>query len=188
MNKIQNGKKVGEIFETKDYSIFKFREDNRLVNTNHVKKLANRMKERGWLSSSVVTLNGSGEVIDGQHRVKAAISVGAPIRYKVTRGAGSEEMTEMNTLQKNWSPFDHLHKWVSKGNSNYITFDKFVKDFYKLPRPGRLACEVTRRAWPKSDLCQYQYCKKSIRQFLLSCAFLSPNPHLPVLSLEPVCR
>jgi hypothetical protein len=129
MNKIQNGKKVGEIFETKDYTIFKFREDNRLVNANHVKKLAQRMKERGWLSSSVVTLNGSGEVIDGQHRVKAAISVGAPIRYKVTRGAGSDEMTEMNTLQKNWSPFDHLHKWVSKGNPNYITFDKFVKDY-----------------------------------------------------------
>ena len=68
MNKIQVGKKVGEIFETKDYSIFKFRDDNRLVNTNHVKKLANRMKEKGWLSSSVVTLNGSGEVIDGQQR------------------------------------------------------------------------------------------------------------------------
>lgn len=109
--------------------MFKFREDNRLVNTNHVKKLANRMKEKGWLSSSVVTLNGSGEVIDGQHRVKAAMSVGAPIRYKVTRGAGSDEMTEMNTLQKNWSPFDHLHKFVTKGNSNYITFDKFVKEF-----------------------------------------------------------
>lgn len=129
MNKIQNGKKVGEIFETKDYSIFKFREDNRLINQNHVKKLANRMKEVGWLSSSVVTLNGSGEVIDGQHRVKAAISVGSPIRYKVTRGAGSDEMTAMNTLQKNWSPFDHLHKFVTKGNPHYITFSEFVKDF-----------------------------------------------------------
>ena len=76
MNKIQVGKKVGEIFETKDYSIFKFREDNRLINANHVKKLAERMKENGWLSTSVVTINGNGDVIDGQHRVKAAISVG----------------------------------------------------------------------------------------------------------------
>lgn len=129
MNKIQNGKKVGEIYETKDYSIFKFREDNREVNVNHVKKLANRMKENGWLSSSVVTLNGSGEVIDGQHRVKAAMSVNCPIRYKVTRGAGSEEMTAMNTLQKNWSPFDHLHKFVTKGNPHYITFNNFVNEF-----------------------------------------------------------
>ena len=129
MNKIQVGKKVGEIFETKDYSIFKFRNDNRVINDNHVKKLANRMKEKGWLSTSVVTINGNGDLIDGQHRVKGAIIVGCPIRYKVVKGAGSEEMTEMNTLQKNWSPFDHLHKFVTKGNSNYITFDKFVKEF-----------------------------------------------------------
>lgn len=129
MNKIQSGKKVGEIFETKDYSIFRFREDNRVVNVNHVKKLAQRMREKGWLSSSVVTINGSGDVIDGQHRVKAAMSVGCVVRYKQTKGAGLEEMTAMNTLQKNWSPFDHIHKWVIRGNENYITFDNFVKDY-----------------------------------------------------------
>jgi len=129
MNKIMSGKKVGEIFETKDYSIFKFRNDNRVIDNNHVKKLSRKMKEKGWLSTSIVTLNGSGDVIDGQHRVKAAMAVGCPIRYKVTRGAGTDEMTEMNTLQKNWSPFDHLHKFVERGNSNYITFDKFVKDY-----------------------------------------------------------
>jgi hypothetical protein len=126
MNKIQSGKKVGEIFETKDYSIFKFRDDNRVINQNHVKKLSSKMKERGWLPTSIVTINGSGDVIDGQHRVKAAVSVGCPIRYKVSRGAGTDEMTEMNTLQKNWSPFDHLHKFVVRGVPSYITFDKFV--------------------------------------------------------------
>jgi hypothetical protein len=129
MNKIQSGKKVGEIFETKDYSIFKFRDDNRVINQNHVKKLSSKMKERGWLPTSIVTINGSGDVIDGQHRVKAAVSVGCPIRYKVSRGAGTDEMTEMNTLQKNWSPFDHLHKFVVRGVPSYITFDKFVKEF-----------------------------------------------------------
>ena len=129
MNKIQNGKRVGEIFETKDYSIFKFREDNRLVNQNHIKKLSNRMKEKGWLPTSRVVINGNGEVIDGQHRIKAAMSVGVPIRYQVQRGAGSDEMCEMNTLQKNWSPFDHLHRFVVKGNPNYITFDNFVKEY-----------------------------------------------------------
>ena len=129
MNKIQTGKVVGEIRETKDYSIFKFRDDNRVINQNHVKKLSQRMKESGWLSSSVVTINGSGDVIDGQHRVKAAMSVNCPIRYKVTRGAGTDEMTSMNTLQRNWSPFDHVHKFVVRGNQNYITFDKFVNDY-----------------------------------------------------------
>jgi hypothetical protein len=129
MNKIQTGKKVGEIFETKDYSIFKFREDNRVIRPNHVKKLAQRMRTRGWLTTSEVTINGSGDIIDGQHRVKAAIETGTPVRYKVSKGAGIDEMTEMNTLQVNWSPFDHLHKFVSRGVPSYVTFDKFVREF-----------------------------------------------------------
>jgi hypothetical protein len=129
MNKIQVGKKVGEIFETKDYSIFKFRDDNRDVIPSHVKKLAGRMKEKGWLSTSVITINGNGDIIDGQNRVTAAMSVGCPVRYKVVKGAGSDEMTEMNTLQKNWSPFDHLHKFVVKENPNYIIFNNFVNDY-----------------------------------------------------------
>ena len=129
MNKIQSGKKVGEIFETKDYSIFKFRNDNRVIRPNHVKKLSQKMKNRGWLQTSVVTINGSGDLIDGQHRVKAAIETNTPVRYKVVKGAGIDEMTEMNTLQVNWSPFDHLHKFVTRGVPSYITFDKFVNEF-----------------------------------------------------------
>jgi hypothetical protein len=128
MNKF-HGKKVGEIFETKDYTIFKFRKENRPVIPNHVKKLAKRMSERGWLSTSVVTINGNGDIIDGQNRVTAAISVGCPVRYKIVKGAGSDEMTEMNTLQKNWSPFDHLHKYVVKENPNYVIFNNFVNDY-----------------------------------------------------------
>ena len=87
------------------------------------------MKDRGWLPSSIITLNGNGDVIDGQHRVKAAIMSNVPIRYKVTKGTGNDEMWEMNTLQKNWSPFDHLHKFVTKGNSHYVTFNQFVNEF-----------------------------------------------------------
>lgn len=129
MSTIRNGKKVGEIFETKDYNIFKFREDNREINFNHVKRITKRMVENGWLSSSVVTINGKGEVIDGQHRVKAAMTANVPVRYKVSKNAGIDEMTEMNTNQKNWSPFDHVNKFVKRGNKNYIIFDNFTKEF-----------------------------------------------------------
>ena len=38
-------------------------------------------------------------------------------------------MTSLNTLQRNWSPFDHLHKFVVRGNPSYITFQNFVNDF-----------------------------------------------------------
>ena len=42
------GKKVAEVLETKDYSIFKFRHDNREIKPNHVKYLTKKMKEKGW--------------------------------------------------------------------------------------------------------------------------------------------
>ena len=123
------GKKVAEVLETKAYSMFKFRGDNRTINTNHVKYLTKKMKEKGWLKTSTVVVNGSGEIIDGQHRVKAAIEAGVPIRFRVERRAGIEEITEMNMGQKNWSPFDHIHKYVALNNENYIKFDQFVKEF-----------------------------------------------------------
>jgi len=124
-----NGKRVAEVLETKDYSIFRFRKDNREIKPNHVKYLAKKMKERGWLKTSTVVINGNGDVIDGQHRVMAAMESNVPIRFRVERGAGIDEITEMNTGQRNWSPFDHIHKFVARGNENYIIFDKFIKEF-----------------------------------------------------------
>lgn len=124
-----HGKKVGEIFETKDYSIFKFRADNRIINENHVNKLVRKMKLKGWLTTSRVVINEKGELIDGQHRVKAARVAQVPVRYTIQKGASEDEITSMNELQRNWSPFDFLHKWVVKGNKHYINLAEFVQEF-----------------------------------------------------------
>lgn len=127
--KIFTQKKVADIFETKDYSMFKAHRDNRIINSNHVKKLAKKMSTSGWLTTSRLVINERGELIDGHHRLQAAIIAKVPVRYSIHKGANGDDITELNTLQKNWSPFDHLHKWVQRGNPNYITFDKFVKEF-----------------------------------------------------------
>lgn len=128
-NKLFSAKRVAEIFETRDYTMFKEHRDNRVINENHVKKLANKMKSSGWLPTSRLVINEKGELIDGHHRLRAAKVANVPVRYSVHRGANGDDITEMNTLQKNWSPFDHLHKYVVRGNQNYITFDKFAKDY-----------------------------------------------------------
>lgn len=126
---VYSGKKVSEILETKDYSIFREHRDNRVINVNHVKKLATKMKLNGWLPTSRVVINGSGELIDGHHRVRAAKIANVPVRYSVHRGANTDDITELNTLQRNWSPYDHLHKFVVRENPHYVTFQKFVNDY-----------------------------------------------------------
>jgi hypothetical protein len=123
------GKKVSEVLETKDYSIFKKYVGNREVKKQHVNYLASKMKKNGWMKTSSVVVNTRGEIIDGQHRLMAAQIAKVPVQYTIVRGAGSFEITEMNTGQRNWTPFDHLNKFVSQGDETYIRFEKFHKDF-----------------------------------------------------------
>lgn len=124
-----NGKKVGEVFETKDYTIFKPHTDNRVTKPNHVKKLEKSMRERGWLKSSTIKVNEKFQMIDGHHRLLAATKTGTPVRYTVVIGAKADEITEINTNSMRWSSLDHIHKFVVRGNANYVKLDEFMKKF-----------------------------------------------------------
>lgn len=124
-----HGKKVGEIFETKDLSIFKPHIDNRQIRVNHVKKLIEKMRKNGWLKTSKVIINEKNQIIDGHHRILAAIESGVAIRYEVVKGATGDDITELNTTRLLWSPFDHLEKFVKRGNQHYIYFKNLSDKF-----------------------------------------------------------
>jgi len=126
---IQKQKQVNQVFQTKNYGMFKFREDNRILNKTHITKLTEKMVNVGWISGSYVVINEKGEIIDGQHRVKAAINAGVPINYTIERKAGFEQIRSLNQNQKNWSLADHIHGYVKENNPNYIKLDNFVKEF-----------------------------------------------------------
>jgi hypothetical protein len=133
MGQIQlQGKKVNDVYSTKDYNKFKFRGDNRIVKDNHVKGLIQNMKERGWEPGSYVVINEKGEIIDGQHRVKAAIQVGIPVHYTIEKKAGFETIRNLNRNQKNWAITDHIHGFVQENNPHYIKLNNFIKEFPEL--------------------------------------------------------
>ena len=123
------GKKVNEVYSTKDYNKFKFRGDNRIIKESHVKGLVKNMRERGWESGSYVVINERGEVIDGQHRVRAAIQVGIPIHYTIEKKTGFETIRNLNRNQKNWAISDHIHGFVEENNPHYIKLNNFSKEF-----------------------------------------------------------
>ena len=97
---VQKQKQVNQVFQTKNYGMFKFREDNRILNKTHITKLTEKMVNVGWISGSYVVINEKGEIIDGQHRVKAAINAGVPINYTIERKAGFEQIRSLNQNQK----------------------------------------------------------------------------------------
>jgi hypothetical protein len=138
---IKNGKKVNEVYQTKDYSIFKFRDDNRIINKSHVKNIANNMKVRGWEKGSYVVINKKGEIIDGQHRVSAAMETGVSIQYILETTAGFETIRNLNSRQKNWAITDHIHGFVVEGNPHYVKLNNFMKQYPELkPTEAMMMC------------------------------------------------
>ena len=141
---IRNGKKVNEVYQTKDYSIFKFRDDNRVINKSHVKNIANNMRVRGWEKGSYVVINKKGEVIDGQHRVTAAMETGISISYILESTAGFETIRNLNSRQKNWAIHDHIHGFVVEGNPHYVKLNNFMKQYPELkPTECMMLCSNT---------------------------------------------
>lgn len=124
-----HGKKVGEVFETKSYDIFKPHRLNRVIIPSHVNVLYKDMKENGWLKSSCVKINVKNEIIDGHHRILAAQKAGVPFRYEIVKGTGETEIRRTNTKVVRWSIFDHIHGYVVDGNTNYIQLQNFMNEF-----------------------------------------------------------
>lgn len=83
---------------------------NRPLRMKWVLKLSHQMKENGaWhLSGEPLIFGESGELLDGQHRLKAIVLSGTTHKFLVVRGAKDKTFTTIDTGQKR-SPKDALH-------------------------------------------------------------------------------
>lgn len=129
MNTLSKSKEVNSIYKTTNYSMFKFRNDNRTISQGHVNYLSQKMKEKGWIPGSYAVINEKGEVIDGQHRINAAMKVGVPVYYTIEKKTGFDHIQDLNQSQKNWTKGDHIHGWVTKGNDNYIILERYMNKY-----------------------------------------------------------
>ena len=129
---VYNGKKINEIYQTKDYTKFKLIKTNRDIKNPKIKKLAKSMSDNGWLPGSYVIVNSKWEVIDGQHRLMAGMSLNLPIVYTMEKKADDKVMRGLNMAGDNWLLSDHLNGFVKDGNEHYIKLDAFRKAFPEL--------------------------------------------------------
>lgn len=127
-----SSQKINQVYRTSDYSIFKFRNDNRNVKNSNVKRLTKRMKATGWVTGSVILVNERFEILDGQHRYLAAVEAGVPIDYMIVNGAGFETIRDVNTLVHGWNIIDHLDGYVKTGHVHYQLLDRFMTNFPEL--------------------------------------------------------
>lgn len=119
--------KTHDVLMTYDYAMFKKLKDNRDENLLHIKRLVNSFNEQHLVTPIIVNQNM--QIIDGQHRLAAAIETGKPVYYIVVNGYGINEVTRLNTNQKNWTKIDYLNMYVAEGYKNYIELNKFMSEF-----------------------------------------------------------
>ena len=72
-----------KVEETTDYKQFKKVKGNRGYAQRHLKNLVSSIAQNNLLQYSPIIVNDKMEVIDGQHRLAAAQSLGLPIYYVV---------------------------------------------------------------------------------------------------------
>lgn len=122
-------KSVNQIYKTKDYNLFKFREDNRPLVDSHVRELMDSMRKNGWIQGSYVVVNEKYEVIDGQHRLMGGMELGLPIIFTIEKHTGFDTIQKLNMKQKNWTKYNQIDGMVKLKNQNYITLNEYMKKY-----------------------------------------------------------
>lgn len=128
--KKSSSEKVYDVYKTNDYSLFKFMSNNRNVNLAHVERLRQSFEVEHLISPIIV--NERMEIIDGQHRYKAARLTGKPIYYIIIDGYNIKEVQIYNANQKNWTKKDYLEMYCSEGRTPYLQMKQFMIAFPEL--------------------------------------------------------
>ena len=90
------------------------------------------VSKRNLLAEHPIVIHNVYKVIDGQHRLQAAIALDLPIYYTVVNKGGLDEVLMLNNAQKNWTVYDFMDSYISRGNGNYVTLKDFISQ-YSLP-------------------------------------------------------
>lgn len=111
------------INSTTDYGQFKLMKGNRVVDYNHVRRLKREMEENPeMVAASPILVNESLFVVDGQHRLQAALELKVPIFYIVSEGATIEATRHLNITQRRWKLLDFAQSYADSGRTDYLTF------------------------------------------------------------------
>lgn len=112
--------------KTRDYDSFIFREDNRdRIRPQHVKRLIESIRSRNLLEFRPVVVNGSMEVIDGQHRILAAKALGVEIYYQMEKSLDAADIIKLN-ISESWNMADYLNFYILHGYVEYIKLRNFM--------------------------------------------------------------
>ncbi len=115
------------MLKTDKLNQFIFREDNReKINHSHVRALIESIKACNLLEMRPILVNEKLEIIDGQHRVLAAMALKIPIYYQVEKNLNPKQILLLNTA-KSWTAVDYLNFYVKNDYPEYKKLNGFIQ-------------------------------------------------------------
>lgn len=115
-----------EILKTTDYSIFKLKATNREINQNNLTMIIESIRSQNLLHLRHIDCDAEMNVIDGQHRLRAAQELNLPIYYRIDESLSDDHMKRLNQASHIWNINDYLNFYARRGNENYIKLEKFI--------------------------------------------------------------
>lgn len=117
------------IHETTEYDKFHVDPSNRTINYGHLQRLKDAIRRKNLLAEFPIVVDADMNVMDGQHRLRAAQELGLSIFYVVSGSMRAKDVPSINAARKQWSQEDHLHHYVTKHYSDYIALDRYTRQF-----------------------------------------------------------
>lgn len=114
---------------TTDYSMFKIIDENREIVRRHLLQLQQTIKSRNFLRLFPIIVNSKKQVIEGQHRLRAAEALGFPIYYIIDDEITVMDIAIVNNNRKSWSAKDYIHFYAKSGNIHYKRLKKLLSDY-----------------------------------------------------------
>jgi hypothetical protein len=117
-----------EIKQTTEYSIFKKMDGNRHLDRFHLKKLTGAIERDNQLDVHPIIVNKDFYVIDGQHRLEAARSLGVTIFYIQSETVTDLHVIEGNVNQKSFEVENYVDYFaIKERNPVYIELKGMLK-------------------------------------------------------------
>lgn len=107
------------------YSMFRFDPQNRPINEDHLAKLHDSVVRKNLLREFPILVDENFTIIDGQHRLRVAESLGVPIYYIVSSKVSMDDIVMTTDNVSKWENSDYLHRWCAKGKADYLSLKAF---------------------------------------------------------------
>jgi len=123
------------IEKTKEYSQFKILDGNRPIEKYHIKKLIKSIENDNRLNLHPIIVNKDFYVIDGQHRLEAAKSLGVEIFFIQSENINDLHVIECNVNQKSWEVENYIDYFaVKERKAEYIQLKEMMKSSRLKPK------------------------------------------------------